>query len=107
MEWKGGRYISSATEKKLENLEKAEEVAAELAEQAERAAEKAAALRQEAEELVAAEEQPPEWLRDLVVKIANYFGITPEEFRERVQVYHPTPADPVLLVDRRAVISWV
>ena len=107
MEWKSGRYVSSTTEKKLETVKEAEEIAAELAERAEMAAEKAAALRQEADELVAAEEQPPEWLRDLIVKIADYFGITAEEFRERVQVYHPTPADPVLLVDRRAVISWV
>ena len=107
MEWKSGRYVSSTTENKLEEARKAGVVAEALAEQAERAAAKAAALEEQAQALVAAEEQPPEWLRDLIVKIADYFGITPEEFRERVEVYHPTPEDPVLMVDGRAVVSWV
>lgn len=64
-------------------------------------------LERAAEDLVKAENEPPEWLKGLIVAIANHFGITPEEFTERVRIYHPTPGDPVLLVDDRAVVSWV
>jgi len=64
-------------------------------------------LAAKADELVKAETEPPEWLKSLVVAIADHFGISAEEFAERVRVYHPTPADPVLTVDGKAVVSWV
>ena len=64
-------------------------------------------LKEAADALVASESQPPAWLRDLVVVIADHFGITPEEFRDRLRVIHPTQYDPVLLVDGKPIMSWI
>jgi len=64
-------------------------------------------LKEAANVLVAAESEPPTWLRDLIVAIADHFGITPEEFRDRLRVIHPTKEDPVLLVDGKPVVSWI
>ena len=70
-------------------------------------AEEANALAEKALDLVEAESQPPEWLRSLLVVIADHFGITAEEFKARVRVVHPTKADPIIMVDGKAIVSWV
>jgi len=54
-----------------------------------------------------AENEPPVWLKKVVVHFAEALGITPEEFGSRVRIQHPTPNDPVLLVDDKSVISWI
>ena len=66
-----------------------------------------AKLEKAATALVAAEQEPPEWLKQVVVAIADSFGITAKEFNSRVRVIHPTPIDPVILVDGTPVLSWL
>jgi DNA-directed RNA polymerase delta subunit len=88
-----GRFVSKTIAQRREEVEKKE---AEVV-----------ALNTEIEELMAEEREPPEWLRDLVVHIADYLGISSREFTERVKVYHPKNIDPVLLVDGKPIVSWV
>ena len=66
-----------------------------------------AELEKRAQELILAENEPPVWLKDVVVHFAAALGITPEEFGSRIRIQHPTPNDPVLLVDDKSVISWI
>jgi hypothetical protein len=79
----------------------------ELAKAVEEAQNQLEVLKEAADVLVASESQPPAWLRDLIVVIADHFGITPEEFKERIRVVHPTQPDPVILVDGKPVVSWI
>lgn len=67
----------------------------------------AAALTAQAEELIKKENEPPAWLKSLVITIARELGVTAEEFQERIKIIHPTPADPVITVDGRALVAWV
>ena len=69
--------------------------------------EELAKLEKAATNMVAAEQEPPEWLKQVVVAIADSFGITAKEFDSRVRVIHPTPIDPVILVDGTPVLSWL
>jgi uncharacterized protein YhaN len=48
-----------------------------------------------------------EALRDVIVGAAFALGITPDEFKERVEIVHPTQQDPVLLIDGKPMVSWV
>ena len=59
-------------------------------------------LQAQAGALAEAENQPPAWLRGLVIEIAKFFGITPEKFKDRVKIVYPTPKDPILLIDGAA-----
>lgn len=69
--------------------------------------EQSKALSEQAELLIQQENEPPSWLKGVVIAFAQAIGITPEEFQERVKVVHPTPDDPVLLIDRKPVVSWI
>ena len=64
-------------------------------------------LNEAADILVSKENEPPAWLKDMVVAMATAIGVAPEEFEERVQVVHPTPKDPCLLIDGKARLSWI
>lgn len=64
-------------------------------------------LTAEAEKLISVENEPPVWLKKLIVAIALELDITADEFTKRVKVVHPTPLDPVLLVDGKTIISWI
>jgi hypothetical protein len=92
-----GQFVSEKASAMLDEADQIETVAAE----------KAAGIRAEAEKLIQAETTPPEWLKALVVAIATELGISPEEFRERVRIVHPTPVDPVLIVDGKPMVAWV
>jgi len=70
---KNGRFVPSSVAEKI------------LAEQR-----KLAQLEEE-DSLIARENEPPEWLKTLVVTIADSFGITPEEFASRAKIIYPTP----------------
>ena len=85
-----GRFVPSSVAEKI------------LGEQA-----KLALLEEEAESLISKENEPPEWLKQTLVVIADSFGITPEEFASRVNIIHPTPVDPVITIDGKAVISYI
>lgn len=65
------------------------------------------ALQVEAEKLIQAENNQPQWLKNLIVVIAKELGVTTEDFAARVKIHHPTPADPVLLIDCKAYIAWI
>ncbi len=69
--------------------------------------EKIQAVEAAADKFLETESHPPEWLRNLICVVAGEFGITPAEFESRIKVVHPTPADPILLVDGKAIVSWI
>lgn len=69
--------------------------------------EKARQLEAVADELVAAENDPPIWLKDVAALFAAAVGVTSEEFQERVNIVHPTQVDPQLTIDEKVFISWV
>lgn len=103
-----GRFVSARALELIKKAEAIQDIAAEKAEQLQaEAAEQATALNSQADALIQAETNAPEWLKALVVSVATHLGITSEEFSERVRVHHPTPADPVLLVDGKAIVAWV
>ena len=93
-----GRYYDTQTGRYIKKW-LAEEILAKKDEVAE--------LEDAAQKLIDNESEPPEWLKDVVVKLAYAFGVTPQEFASRIEVVHPTPKDPVILVDGKPVISWV
>ena len=64
-------------------------------------------LNEAADILVRKENEPPKWLKDMVVAMATAIGVAPEEFAERVRIIHPTPNDPCLLIDGKARLSWI
>lgn len=64
-------------------------------------------LAQEAEELIEKENNPPEWLKTAIVAFASSCGVTAEEFSQRVKLVHPSPADPVLLIDGKSAFSYI
>lgn len=95
-----GRYVSAKAAEAIAEAEQIEKQAAYLTAQA-------AAVRAKADEMIAAEANAPEWLKSLVVAIADQLGISAEEFKERVRIIHPTAVDPVLMVDDKPVVAWV
>ena len=64
-------------------------------------------LNEAADILVSKENEPPAWLKSMVVAMATAIGVKPSEFEERVRVVHPTPKDPCLLIDGKARLSWI
>lgn len=79
----------------------------ELIEKAKELELEAMALREEANKLISQEKNAPAWLKSLIITIADSLGITAEEFSERIEIIHPTPADPVILVDKKPVVAWI
>ena len=86
-----GRYVSPAREV----AEKAKWLAFQMAE-----------LEAAAVKLLAAENQPPAWLRNLVLTVAVELGITAGDIQARMAIIHPSAIDPVLLVDGKPVAMW-
>jgi len=83
---KSGRFISATAQAMLEQSRELEE---------------------KAQQLIAAENTPPSWLKDVVIAFTSIIGITPEEFEAQVKVIHPTSHDPVLLMRGNPIISWI
>lgn len=46
-------------------------------------------------------------LRTVIISMANFLGVSPEEFEKRVKVVKPTPVDPQLVIDGKPVITWI
>ena len=88
-----GKFISVAA---AEILQKADETSA-----------IAVMLQKKAEKLIEAENEPPAWLKSLILALAVEVGVTVEEFSSRIKIVHPTPTDPVLLLDGKTVLCWV
>ena len=68
---------------------------------------KATELEAQACKLIENENNPPEWLKTAITAFASACGVTPEDFAERVKLIHPTPSDPVLLVDGKSIFSYI
>jgi len=64
-------------------------------------------LNEAADILIKKENEPPAWLKSMVVAMATAIGVEPGEFEERVRIIHPTPKDPCLLIDGKARLSWI
>jgi len=64
-------------------------------------------LEKKAQELIEAENNPPSWLKEMIIAFAQIIGITPEEFAEQIKVVHPASFDPVLIIQGKPIISWI
>lgn len=84
-----------------------EEMKNEIAELEEKTSALRERLEEKAETLVATTEAPPVWLKNLIVTVAQSIGIRPDDFEQEIEISHPTPSDPVLVVRGRPVLAWV
>jgi hypothetical protein len=76
-------------------------------EQRQKLLEKAEDLRRECVALVEKEKDRPAWLVDTITLLAAIYYVQPGQVSDKVKITHPTPSDPVLLIDGKAVMSWV